>query len=384
MDVITRTADLEALCQRLAAAEFVTVDTEFLRDNSYYSKLCLIQVADDDGPIAVDPLADGLDLVPFWRLLNDDPVVKVFHACRQDLEIVYHATDTLPEPLFDTQVAAMVCGFGDSVGYETLVAKLADGRLDKTARFTDWSRRPLSDRQLRYALDDVTHLRIIYRKLKAMLDGNGRGPWLDEEMGVLSDPATYRIDPRQAWKRIKTRTNKPRFLGFVREIAAWREEEARQRDMPRNRIAKDEVILELAANPPRQPDDLDKVRGLPKRFGHSRAGRGLMDAVARARGVADTDLPRVPRQNDQSQKAPPVADLLKTLLKVRCQQEGVAPKLIGSAGDMEAIALDDEADVPALKGWRWELFGRDALALKQGRLAIAADGGRIKLIRLDD
>ncbi|MGF1605205.1 MAG: ribonuclease D [Rhodothalassiaceae bacterium] len=382
MSLITDQDALDALCTRLAQAEFLTVDTEFMRDSTYWPYLCLIQVADEVGAVAIDPLAD-LDLAPFWQLMIEAAPMKVFHACRQDLEIVYKATGALPNHLFDTQVAAMVCGYGDSVGYETLVKELAGQKLDKSARFTDWSRRPLTERQLHYALGDVTHLRVIYARLKAELAKSGREPWLDEEMAILLDPATYVQDPEQAWRRIKTRSSSPRFLGMVKALAAWREREAQARDIPKNRIAKDEVLLELAANPPQSQEQLAEVRGLGKRFGGNEIGRSLMLAIEQGQGMAEADLPRVPKER-RSDKTPPVAELLKLFLKLRCQEAGVAPKMVASSADLDALALADAPDIPALHGWRYALFGEDALKLKRGQLGLTAQGKVIEIVEIEE
>lgn len=384
MTLITDTADLESLVARLRTAPYVTVDTEFMRETTFWPKLCLIQLADAQGAYAVDPLAQGLDLAAFYELMFDEGVLKVFHACRQDMEIFFHATGRLPVPVFDTQVAAMVCGYGDSVGYETLVKKVAGKSLDKTARFTDWSRRPLSERQIRYALGDVTYLREIYERLSAELERTGRQGWVAEEMALLTDPATYEMPPEDAWRRIKLRSGSSRFLARVQALAKWREEEARRRDVPRSRIAKDNVLTEVAAHPPARIEQLDEIRGLSKGFHKSGAGRGLWKALEDAEAIPDSELP--PRRRDDRDKspAPPVTELLKLLLKLRCREAGVASRLVASADEIEAIARDDGADVKPLKGWRYELFGRDALALKHGRLAIAATRGDVEIIELEE
>lgn len=383
MTLITETDALFALTKRLKNAEMVTVDTEFMRDTSYYPKLCLLQIADQDGAFAVDPLAEGIDLAPFYELMMDQSVLKVFHACRQDMEIFYHATGGLPQPIFDSQVAAMVCGFGESAGYETLVRQISGQTLDKTARFTDWSRRPLSERQLSYALGDVTHLRQIYSDLAKKLKANGRESWLAEEMHVLTSLDTYRMEPEDAWKRIKTRTNAPRFMVRLKALAKWREEQAQSRDVPRARVAKDDVLLELAAHPPKAPEGLGDVRGLSKGFHASASGRSLWEALSGAEAIPDKDLPRADKSARPSEPAPPVAELLKMLLRVRCQESGVAAKLVASSSDVDAIARDDAADVPAMKGWRFALYGKDALALKQGRIAITSGGAGVEVVEIE-
>lgn len=379
MTILTSQRDLEALCERLKAADFVTVDTEFMRDRTYYSKLCLIQVADDDGAVAIDPLSDGIDLAPFWALLNQSPVLKVFHACRQDLEIVYHATGRVPAPIFDTQVAAMVCGFGDSVGYETLVTQITGGRLDKGARFTDWSRRPLSQRQIDYALGDVTHLRKIYEKLSARLDAAERRSWVEEEMTLLTDPKTYEIDPEDTWRRVKFRSRSPRYFAQIQAIAAWREREAQSRDIPRNRVARDEALLEIAAHTPDSAEALDQVRGLSKNFGRSRSGKALLEVVQRTQEIPKEDLPEPPAPGRRASPGP-VADLLKVFLKLRAKESEVAPKLLASSDDIDLLALSDDADIPAKHGWRYEIFGRDALAIKHGELVLIPNGNRIAAV----
>lgn len=379
MTILTSQRDLEALCARLDAAEFVTVDTEFMRDRTYYSKLCLIQVADDDGAVAIDPLSEDIDLAPFWTFLNRSQVLKVFHACRQDLEIVYHATGHVPAPIFDTQVAAMVCGFGDSVGYETLVTQMTGGRLDKGARFTDWSRRPLSQRQIDYALGDVTHLRKIYEKLSTRLDAAERRSWVEEEMTLLTDPKTYEIDPEEAWRRVKFRSRSPRYFAQIRALAAWREREAQSRDIPRNRVARDEALLEIAAHTPDTADALDQVRGLSKNFGRSRSGKALLEVVRLTQEIPKAGLPEPPAPTRRASPGP-VADLLKVFLKLRAKESEVAPKLLASSDDIDLLAISDDADIPAKHGWRYEIFGKDALAIKHGELVLIPNGNRIATV----
>lgn len=380
---ITTTEELSALCERLKAAEFVTVDTEFLRDNTYYSKLCLIQIADDDEAVAIDPLAEGIDLAPFFELMANPSVVKVLHACRQDIEIFVNITGKVPEPIFDTQVAAMVCGFGDSVGYETLVSKLAGGQMDKSARYTDWSKRPLTETQLSYAIGDVTHLRTIYRKLKAELEQTGRSSWVAEEMEPLLDPALYTIEPKDAWQRLKVRTSKPRFLGILQHLAEWREIEAQERDLPRSRVAKDETLFEIAAHPPKDMSQLDRIRGIANGFSRSRAGKSLMAAVETAQAIPDNDLPRLERTKPRP-ATPPMADLLKVLLKIKCEKERVAMRMVANAKELEAWAAEPhKTDLKALHGWRNEIFGKDARKLMAGDLALTAHRGNIEVVELE-
>lgn len=379
---ITDTNDLITLCQRLEQADFITVDTEFLRDNTYYPKLCLIQVADDEGAHAIDPLAEGLDLKPLLDLFSNEKVLKVLHACRQDMEIFYLLMNDLPKPVFDTQVAAMVCGFGDSVGYETLVTKITKAQLDKSARYTDWSKRPLSDTQLNYALGDVTYLRTIYRRLSTELKATGREAWVDEEMAVLRDTNLYWIAPEDAWQRLKVRTNKPRFLGLLKELAAWRERQAQERDLPRNRVAKDETLFEIAAHPPRDEAALDRIRGIPKGFSRSRAGKSLLEALEAGMNIPDKELPHIERAKPRP-ATPPMADLLKVLLKIKSQQAKVAARMVASSQEIEAWAAEPETtDIKAMHGWRYEIFGADAVKLMEGDLGLTARNGDIDVVEL--
>jgi len=383
MQPITTSNELAALCDRLQNAEFVTVDTEFLRDSSYYSKLCLIQIADDEGAAAIDPLAEGIDLAPFFDLMANENVIKVLHACRQDLEIFVNMVNQLPTPIFDTQVAAMVCGFGDSVGYETLVNKITGGQLDKSARYTDWSKRPLSDSQLTYALGDVTHLRTIYRKLRDELEKTGRESWVDEEMAPYKETGLYTVEPVEAWKRLKVRTNKPRFLGILQSLAEWREIEAQQRDIPRNRVAKDETLFEIAAHPPKDANQLDRLRGVPNGFSRSRAGKSLMDALETGLERPESELPQLARAKPRP-ATPPMADLLKVLLKIKCEQARVASRMVASASELEQWAAEPhKTDLRAFHGWRNDIFGKDAKKLMAGDLALTANKGSIEVVELE-
>lgn len=378
MILITSTAELAAACARLARHPFVTIDTEFLRDSTYYPKLCLLQMASPEEGVLVDPLADGLDLAPFFALMADENVVKVFHAARQDLEIVWTLGRMLPKPLFDTQIAAMVCGYGDSVGYEQLANDLAKARIDKSSRFTDWSRRPLSEAQLSYALSDVTHLRDIYLALKADLETTGRTAWLDEEMLVLNHPGTYETKPEDAWLRLRGRVRKPREVALLMELAAWRETEAQTKDVPRGRILKDDALMDIVQRAPRDPEALADLRSLPRGFERSRAGQDVLAAVERALAIDPKTLPRMDRDHGRGGNGA-VLDLMKVLLKAVSDAERVAPKIIATMDDLEAIAGDDEADVPALKGWRRTLFGDKALALKSGQLSLRMRGGKVSV-----
>jgi ribonuclease D len=367
--VITSNDALAEACSRFAAAPYVAIDTEFMRDATYWPKLCLLQAAIPGFAVVVDPLAPGLDLKPLYELMKAPGVIKVFHAARQDIEIFFHQADLIPAPLFDTQVAAMVCGFGDSAAYETLVRELAHAQIDKSSRFTDWSRRPLSDKQLNYALSDVTHLCRVYESLKKQLDKSGRSHWLEEELDVLRSPDTYRLKPEDAWRRLKLRGGNRRFTAVLMETAAWRERLAQERDVPRSRVMKDEALFEIAAQAPQTTEDLDSLRGIPRGFANSKAASGLIDAVKAGLALPASAVPDIDRGPPPA--VPPVmGDMLRVLLKIQCEAHGVAQKLIASSSDLDQIAADDKADVPALQGWRREIFGDAALELKHGRVAL--------------
>lgn len=386
MKTITTTDALAAYCKEARAQPYVTVDTEFLRERTYYSKLCLIQLAmpgtTDENAVLVDPLAGGLSLEPLYELFRDTSVVKVFHAARQDLEIFYVDAEVFPEPLFDTQVAAMVCGFGEQVGYETLVRKIAHAGVDKSSRFTDWSRRPLTDAQKSYAIADVTHLRQIYEFLSAKLEETGRARWVREELQVLLSPQTYLIAPDQAWKRVKTRTSSSKFLAVVQELAAFREAYAQSKNVPRNRVYKDDALVELASNKPRTYEDLGRSRLLLREARKGEIADGILKAVTRGVDMAPDDMPKPDRSREKMQVNPALADLLRVLLKAKTESAGVAAKLIASASDLDAIAAGMR-DVPALRGWRAEVFGEDALRLCDGRVALTAYGADVRIIALD-
>ncbi len=379
--LISDRAGLDAFCRSIAGVPYVTVDTEFMRDRTYWPQLCLVQVASPAAAVAIDPLAPDMDLAPLYAVMNDSSILKVFHAARQDIEIFYNATGKVPVPIFDTQVAAMVCGFGESASYETLAAKLAGAHIDKTSRFTDWSHRPLTERQLKYAIADVAHLRMVYDKLSAQLDRTDRHGWLDEEMAVLTDPATYRLAPADAWKRLKVRSSNRRMLALVRELAAWRETAAQQRDLPRSRIIRDEALLEIAAHAPATIDELARTRGLGRGFAEGRFGGEVLAVVARVAKLPESDYPMPVPRRDLPQGIGPLVELLRVLLKLRCEEHHVAAKLVADSEDLELIAGDDAAPVRALHGWRAEIFGKDAIDLKHGRLALTAAGKRIKLVR---
>ncbi len=383
VNVITTTDDLAALCRRLAGAAFITVDTEFMRETTFWPQLCLAQVAGPDEAAAIDAQAPGLDLQPLFDLLSDPSVLKVFHSARQYLEIFHHLDGRVPAPLFDSQVAAMVCGFGEQVSYENLAAKLAGARLDKSSRFTDWSHRPLTDRQLEYAIGDVTHLRIVYERLSESLEKSGRAAWVAEEMTALSDPAIYEQHPENAWKRIKSRSTDGRFLAVLHRVAAWREAQAQSRDLPRNRILRDEALLEISARTPTTIDTLARTRSLGRRLAEGSMGQSLIAAVEAGLATPEQDRPKVAKARPANRNAGPVIELLKVLLKMKCEAHDVAQRLIATSADLERIASEDNADVPALHGWRREIFGEDALALKAGKLALSIKGGRLRVDRLD-
>ncbi|MFI4986542.1 MAG: ribonuclease D [Alphaproteobacteria bacterium] len=380
MTLISDSDSLAAFCRRLASSSYLTVDTEFMRDKTFYPQLCLVQLTGDAEAAAIDTLAPGIDLAPLLALMNDPALLKVFHAGRQDLEIFYLLSGRVPAPMFDTQIAAMVCGFGDSVGYDTLVAKLTGAHVDKSSRFTDWSLRPLTERQIKYAISDVTHLRIVHEKLARRLEHSGRAAWLAEEMAVLADPATYSLEPEEAWLRLKTRSADRRFLAVLKALAAWRETEAQRRDVPRNRILRDEALLEIAAHHPTTAVELARTRGLSRGFAEGRMGEGVLAAVRRGLAMPDADCPEPLPRVELPRDIGAVVELLKVLLKVQCDAQHVATKLVASSADIELIAGSDDAAVPALKGWRREVFGEAALRLKRGELALALEGKALKLV----
>jgi ribonuclease D len=381
MTPITSTADLAAFCARLEGQAFVAVDTEFMRETTYWPKLCLIQAAAPDGIEAtIDPLAEGLDLTPFLEVMRDTQVLKVFHAARQDVEI-FNNLGAIPTPLFDTQIAGMAAGFGEQIAYDALVRKILKIDLDKSHRFTDWSRRPLSEAQLTYAIADVTHLAELYPILRARLEKAGRLSWVTEEMAAMTDPALYDVDPENAWRRLKPRKHAAKYLAVFKAVAAWRERTAQQRDQPRGRILKDEAIDELAAQAPTEVDALNRLRSVPKGFGGSRYGPELIEAIGEALKDPEGYAPKIQRDaTPVSPAAGAVVELLKVLLKARAEDAGVASKLIATVADLEKIASDDRADSSALKGWRREAFGEDALKLKRGELALVLDGTRVRVV----
>ncbi|WP_347716790.1 ribonuclease D [Sphingomonas sp.] len=381
--LIDTSAELSALCQRLSQHPFVAVDTEFMRENTYWPELCLLQIASVDEAAAIDPMASGLDMAPLLELLVDNhDVMKVFHAGGQDLEIVYTLTGKMPVPLFDTQIAAMALGHGEQIGYSNLIESMLGHSLDKGARFTDWSRRPLDKRQIDYAIADVTHLAEIFPRMVDKLRRNGRGAWLDEEMERLADPSSFAFDTEHAWKRLKLPGRNPLVLGRLKAIAAWRETEARGKNLPRGRIIKDDTLGELASHPPKSQDDLGKVRGLSAGWRSNDIGSRLMTAVLAAKPLSAEEMPtREPNRPGLTKDAALVSDLLKLLLKIRSKETGVASKLIARSDELEALAAGVRKDLNILSGWRFEEFGRDALDLVEGRLAFATENGKLKMTR---
>lgn len=381
--LISDSASLAAICRRFASESFISVDTEFMREKTYWSKLCLVQLAGSESECAIDPLADGIDFAPLYDLLSNAAVLKVFHAARQDLEIFYNRMGRLPAPIFDTQIAAMVCGFGDQVAYDRLVAKLTGEQIDKANRFTDWSQRPLRDRQIEYAISDVTHLRAVYERLSEILAANGREPWLAEEISELIDPGIYEADPRESYRRIgKIGRASPRFLAILRELAAWRETEAQRLDIPRSRVLRDEALMEIAHHPPSTDADLARIR-LVRGTIRGRTADDVLAAVRRGLSVPASDRPQADGREARGAARGPLVDLLKILLKAKCDECGVAQKLVASSADVEAIAADGEnAAVRALHGWRRDVYGRDALKLLGGEMALAAKGNRLTVVSI--
>ncbi|MCG8440938.1 MAG: ribonuclease D [Caulobacterales bacterium] len=377
MNIITDTDALAALCARMATADFVAVDTEFMRESTYWPVLCLIQAAAGEDEAIIDPMAEGLDLAPFLALMNNSAVLKVFHAARQDLEIFHHLSGAVPQPIFDSQPAAAAVGLGDSIAYDSLIRALLKRSVDKTSRFTDWSRRPLSERQLAYALSDVTHLRDAFPKLRRRLEEAGRADWVAEEMAVLSDPATYALNPDEAWRRLKLRKTTPAYLAVLKAAAAWREREAQSRDVPRNRVLKDDGVYEIALQRPDSAEALGRLRAVPNGFERSRAGRALVEAIAPAIAAPDAHAPAITKPPPPPPGAGPTVELLKVLLRLKAEEHGVAARLIATVADLERIAADDAAEVPALAGWRRMVFGDAALALKRGEIALMLKRDRV-------
>ena len=372
MELITTTTVLADFCERAAGHDFVTVDTEFLRETTYWPKLCLLQAATEDEAVLVDPLADGLSLAPFFELLANDQVTKVFHAARQDIEIFVKLTGRVPLNIFDTQIAASVCGFGDSVSYDNLVRSIVSIELDKSSRFTDWSARPLSEKQRVYALADVTHLRDIYKTLVQQVDETSRWDWVEDELSTMRSIDTYVIQPENAWERMKTKLNRPRDLAALKALAAWREKRAQDADQPRSRVLKDDALVELAMQRPTSPDGFDKLRAVQRGYGRSAAAAEIVSIIRQVEALPKTELPAMPERYRGPSPKGAVGDLVRVLLKAVSEQHGVAPRIIATSDDIDALVLDDNADVPALKGWRRKLFGEKALAIKHGRIGLAA------------
>ncbi|MHB1102004.1 MAG: ribonuclease D [Devosia sp.] len=372
MELITSTSVLAAFCERAAGYDFVTVDTEFLRETTYWPKLCLLQAATEDEAVLIDPLADGLSLGPFFELLANDKTTKVFHAARQDIEIFVKLTGRVPLNIFDTQIAASVCGFGDSVSYDNLVRLIVDVELDKSSRFTDWSARPLSEKQRVYALADVTHLRDIYKTLVRQVDETRRGDWVEDELSTMRSIDTYVIQPEQAWERLKAKLNRPRDLAALKALAAWRERRAQDTDQPRGRVLKDDALIELAMQRPASPDGFDKLRAVQRGYGRSAAAAEIISIIKAVEALPKAELPAMPERYRGPSPKGAVGDLVRVLLKAVAEQHGVAARIIATSDDIDALVLDDNADVPALKGWRRKLFGDKALAIKHGKIGLAA------------
>ena len=382
MTPITTTAELAVFCDKLKGQPFVAVDTEFMRETTYWPKLCLIQAAAGSAEACIDPLAEGMDLEPFLEILRDETILKVFHAARQDVEI-FNNLQAMPRPLFDTQVAGMAAGFGEQIAYDALVRQMLKIELDKSSRFTDWARRPLSDNQLTYALADVTHLAALYPILHDRLATDGRLGWVTDEMANLTDPAIYDVEPENAWKRLRPRKHTAKYMAVYKAVAAWRERTAQARDQPRGRIIKDDAIDEIATQAPTDADQLDRLRSVPKGFSGSRFGPDLLAAIREALKDPESYAPPVERSRaSASPAAGAVVELLKVLLKARAEEAGVASKLIATVSDLEQIANDDDAETSALKGWRREAFGEDALRLKRGELALVLDGARVRVVEV--
>lgn len=380
---ITTTDALAALCDRLAGEAFVTVDTEFMREKTYYPELCLVQLAGTHDVAVVDAQAKGLDLAPLGALMAKPDIVKVFHACRQDVEIFLQMFGAVPKNLFDTQVAAMVAGFGDQVGYDALVQALTGGHIDKAHRFSDWSARPLTPAQVTYAAADVTHLRLVYERLTARLQVDARMGWVAQEMAALADPNTYRVDPERAWERLKLRSGNRRQLALVQAITAWREREAQRVNIPRQRLLKDEQVPEIAALAPDDAEALTRARGISTGFAQGKSGVSLLQAIAAAKAIPEADLPRIERGREAQRASPALVALLKVLLAARAEQNNVAARLVASADEIEALALDETAPNPALEGWRADMFGNDAVRLIRGEIALSAQGKRVKIVTLE-
>ena len=382
MTLITEPTQLVEACRRLANETFLSIDTEFMREKTYYPQLCLIQIAGKKEAIVIDALAEDINLNPVLELMENEAITKVFHACRQDIEIFYNLNHKIPSPIFDTQIGAMVCGYGESVGYDKLVRQITGIQIDKSSRFTDWSYRPLSKQQIKYALSDVTHLRTVFEALSSQLEKSGRTKWLEEEFKTVLNPETYNTPLDKSWKRLKVKNGQPRFLILIRELCAFREREAQNRNVPRNRIIRDDILLDIAARSPKSPHDLAKVRNLTKQFSQGKLGESILRVVETANKIPDSEAPPLEKVNNFQHQKSALVDLLKVLLKLKSEDFNVAQKLIANSTDLEAIANNNDANVLALTGWRKDIFGDDALLLKTGKIALSAYNGKIQLIQL--
>lgn len=376
--IIQKQSQLNEICEKLAQQPYITVDTEFLRDKTYYSKLCLVQIAAKDiDPVALDPIATDLDWAPFYNLMQNEDVLKVFHAARQDLEIFFQENGTIPTPLFDTQVAAMVCGYGDSIAYARLVGDLTDGQIAKNAQFTDWSRRPLSEKQLTYALNDVTYLRDVYEILSKQLEEKGRIDWVKQEMKILTNPETYIMRPEDAWKRVKIRSDKPQVMAVLQKLAEWRETLAITKNLPRGHIIKDDVLANIALYMPKNKDAMSRIRGVPANITKGKHGPVLFDLIHQALNMPKDKWPKIESRTPFPNELSAALEMLKLLLKINCAENNVATKLVANNKDLEKIALEDYDDVLSMKGWRFEIFGQDALALKEGKISLGLKNNKI-------
>ena len=383
MTLISDNSSLISACDKLSKEVYLGVDTEFMRERTYYPKLCLIQISGEKDAIAVDALSPDINLSPILRLLYNPNITKVFHACRQDMEIFFNLTKKIPHPVFDTQIAAMVCGYGDAISYDKLVKQIVEIEIDKSSRFTDWSQRPLSNTQLKYALSDVTHLRKVYESLEKQLKANNRETWLLEELGLVTNPNTYIVDPENIWSRLKVRSGRPRFLILVKALASFREQEAQRKDIPRNRVLRDDVLLDIAARAPETPEELAKVRSISTNYAASKSGNEILKTISLARKIPTEKAPKIEKRERKNNHSSAIVELLKVLLKMKSEENNVAQKLIAGTADLEAIAEDDMANVPALKGWRREIFGNDALLLKSGKIGLSIYNSSVKISQIN-
>ncbi|MEC9044643.1 MAG: ribonuclease D [Pseudomonadota bacterium] len=383
MTLISDNSSLLSACDKLSKEVYLGVDTEFMRERTYYPKLCLIQISGEKDAIAVDALSPDINLSPVLKLLYNPNITKVFHACRQDMEIFFNLTKKIHYPVFDTQIAAMVCGYGDAISYDKLVKQIVEIEIDKSSRFTDWSQRPLSNTQLKYALSDVTHLRKVYESLEKQLKANNRETWLLEELGLVTNPNTYIVDPENIWSRLKVRSGRPRFLILVKALASFREQEAQRKDIPRNRVLRDDVLLDIAARAPETPEELAKVRSISTNYAASKSGNEILKTISLARKIPTENAPKIEKRERKNNHSSAIVELLKVLLKMKSEENNVAQKLIAGTADLEAIAEDDMANVPALKGWRREIFGNDALLLKSGKIGLSIYNSSVKISQIN-